>query len=245
MAHDLVAWYESAAKTGLTLMTRAAGEDIYAGAGDDINMHFAGRVSGVALISAAIANLVQGQIQVGGDENGQVVSLAGGDQTGVKKTMDCSYRFAQDAILRALADNGGNAQVECLLAALSKTNERPWSKNAPLVDGAHWIRATGTATLVAGTWTLVVPVYDYTFDQKRKYKIIGMMAQSATGYAARVQHRSGPNMGERPGVPASDTVALAEPLYGDFGTFEGASPPNFQFLASAGDTAEIVELLVV
>ena len=63
-------------------------------------------------------------------------------------------------------------------------------------------------------------------------------------YALRVRHKVGPWVGYRPGCTGGDTALATRPLYGNFGTFIGASPPDFEVLCSGTDAAQYAAILV-
>lgn len=181
------------------------------------------------------------------DANWNEVSLAGSDQTGEHRTMHLSYPIKAQDILRAQADNGNQNQLEVLLLAVAYGVEPNLTEDRPanLPANAKWVRGTHASTMVAGAWTVGAITWSDTFDRSKTYKILGFMAQSATMYGARLYYKgSAPSVGYAPGVVGHDTVALAYPMYGNFGSFKGDQPPDIEGLCSAGDTAGVVEILV-
>ena len=106
------------------------------------------------------------------------------------------------------------------------------------------IRGVGTATLVAATWTNSGELtWSETFEANKDYEIVGAMFQGATVYAGRLVYKG--DEARRPGAIGSDTVAVAKWAWGRFGAFPGTQPPTADFVASAGDTAQVVCLAVI
>jgi hypothetical protein len=118
------------------------------------------------------------------------------------------------------------------------------------------VRATASATLVQGAWTLTTPVPDLALEPGQ-YTLVGFAPISATAVAARALITG---QVYRPGVlglagteqAASDFdnhgLNMLNPgnLMGyDMGSFNHLNFPQFEFLANAGDVAETVYLFCV
>lgn len=109
------------------------------------------------------------------------------------------------------------------------------------------VKATGTTTLVANTWTQV----ELTFAQQLEagnWAIVGMRAFGATVVLARLII---PGSAHRPGVIAHSSekqenqYAWSPKVLGTWGTFEHTFPPQLECLATAADTAQTVYLALV
>lgn len=112
----------------------------------------------------------------------------------------------------------------------------------PIAGPMFTVRATGTTTLVAGSWSNV-PL-TFTEDLPRgRYQIVGMGAISAGCIAARVVFIGGQY---RPGVLGQGTIAsVPSPVFrngglGIFGEFEDTDQPTVDFLSVSADTVEEV-----
>lgn len=135
-----------------------------------------------------------------------------------------------------LSSNPAAAQIQWGVA---------WLADAPIkpVEGPIFtVRATGSATLVAGSWSNV-PL-TFTEDLPRgRYQIVGMGAVSAGCIAARVVFIGGQY---RPGVLGQATIAtipssiFRNGTFGIFGEFEDTDQPTVDFLSVSADTTEEV-----
>lgn len=142
-----------------------------------------------------------------------------------------------------LNNNPAAAQDQWCLVALAEEVPSP-------IEGATIItaRATVTATLVAGAWT----IGQITFDDALavgNYMVVGMRASAPGLVAARLVFRD--NADYRPGCLGTDATAdLAWPAFragnlGDWGRFHTNQPPAVEFLSVSADTAEVVHLDLV
>lgn len=128
------------------------------------------------------------------------------------------------------------AQVQWALAWLAS------GPIAPIEGPVFTVRATGTTTLVIGTWTNAPLTFDENLPRGR-YKIVGMKCFSANGIAARALI---PGQQWRPGVMSSTlTEEIEWPGFryggmGEFGEFEDTDALNVEYLAAVADTAETV-----
>ena len=112
-------------------------------------------------------------------------------------------------------------------------------------------RATSATTLVANTWTTCTMALDKDLPAG-KYALVGFRAISATGIVARALITG---QTYRPGNPVlAGTEAAARDFdhgnldafnWYNMGEFENITLPQFQFLASAGDVAEVAILYLV
>lgn len=113
------------------------------------------------------------------------------------------------------------------------------------------IRATGSTTLTAGTWTTVTLTLDTSLEPGM-YTLVGFIPIGATVQAGRVLITGQPF---RPGVPG---LTAAEAAAADFnprafdsimwyamGEFPSTDIPQVQYLATAADTAQVVFLYLV
>lgn len=249
MVHDLVAFAASAARNGLTSVVVAVNEDLYATAGSRAQLipRGNGKVIMYGVVSEAIANFIQSRFHFLTDDKWNVSDTNARDQTGAF-TPSCpgklSYKFTKDDYLVLESNNNNNAQLETHLLWITYDND-VLSTNPPKLPDSKimLVRATGAATLTADVWTKVTTLTftNHPFKAQKQYKIHGMAASGATMHAARLQFTgNSPDIGRRPGVMGGDTATpdVEQMIYGDFGTFEGASPPGAEAIGSAGDTAQ-------
>ena len=139
---------------------------------------------------------------------------------------------------------GGTAGQVTVLCWLDDLNNIPVT-GRPICG----VRATSSTTLTANTWTSCSITFDNTLPAGT-YAIIGMHAESATGYAARIiisgTWRMGvvpclDTKGTRPGQFRMGRMGNPAPgTYYSWGAFVNTTPPNIEFLAYAADTSETV-----
>lgn len=113
------------------------------------------------------------------------------------------------------------------------------------------VRCTGSTTLTANQWTTVQVTPDVALEAGQ-YTLVGFIPISTSIVAARALI---PGQVARPGViglaGAEATVkqyanTLFDGLVGyAMGSFTHTTPPQFQFLSSASDTAQVVYMLLV
>lgn len=105
------------------------------------------------------------------------------------------------------------------------------------------VRATGAASLSAGSWVNTALTFDSTLPAGT-YNVVGMRAQGANLVAARLVLVG---QGYRPGVPAVNGTGDREWLYGrmgaigSFGTFDVNQPPTVDCLGVT-DAAQNITL---
>lgn len=195
------------------------------------------------LISAAIANVIEGDFRKDSDRNYMRFSIARDQTTQFlpSNMLTCRYPVSPNERLEMRANNNNNSQIEGFYYGYGTPTPLTFS---PAIQPHRYVRATMTGTLTANLpWSAGGAVtWSETFDPNKRYRVVGMSAQSATLYAARIVF---PDSIWRPGVPGSDTVGLTSMLYGDFGSFIGNTPPTFEFSASGADTAEVVTLAII
>lgn len=252
MTFDLIAFMESVDQA---IANIAAVEDSVTGrtSGDNYEVRGDCIVGMATEVSAGIASVAQWRFHHTRDPNWvDFGALFARDQTGAVDLHNLgylNYPVKGGGILNAQVANSaaGSAQYEAVLMMLSYGGALPRPYPPPTVPAqAKWVKATATTTLVAATWTDVALTWSETFEKDVNYQILGLGAHSATAYAVRMLFPgSAPSKGFYPGCPAGDTALLNQIFYGDFGIFRGDQPPNVQMLASAGDTAEEVAMLVI
>jgi hypothetical protein len=250
MPFDLVAYQESVARNGLAGIAVAGGEDKYKVSGDDLYTIGDGRVELASCVTAAIANLDEWRFHRTLDANWNHSRMFARDQTGAvdrHNLMFTGYPFFNGDILRAEADNGNNAQIESVGLALVYGDSPQLSLSPPPIPrGAFWMQGAGGTAAVANTWVKSSMTWSATLNYNQLYRVLGMVAYSATGYWARLYYKgSSPAKDWRPGCPMGDTAILSLPLYGDFGSFRGDQPPDVQVLCSGTDAAQYIDLLVL
>ena len=249
MPWDLACAHEAAARNGLAGIAIPAGEDLYSYSGDDLTVRGAGAVFLFTFRTAAIANYVQGRWHKKVDANWNRARGFVSDQTGATahRIAYLNYPVASGDVLTSEADNGNNSQIENVAWGIAY-GSMPMVREQPIIPippNAQWIEGDGGTAAVANTWTTSAVTWLADFNQNARYRIYGMMAQSATMYAARLIFKSGSTWtGYAPGGPGGDTAIINFPLYGDFGDFIGGAPPDIEVLCSGTDAAQYVHLLI-
>lgn len=137
-------------------------------------------------------------------------------------------------------DGAGATQVDVLVSLGDGQQEAIPSGDIRIV------RATGTTTLVARTWTNCPMTLDQGLEPGQ-YVLIGFLPISATVIAARANIVGEPYRDGTMGIAGAEGVAREfAPLTLDLltdrpmGTFSHQEFPSFEFYATAGDTAEVV-----
>lgn len=250
MPWDLNIFHESAARNGLAGIA-AITQDGVVTSGDDLEVRDKGSVVMATLVTAAVANFDEWRFHRSLDPNWHHSRTSFRDQTGAVDLHNidfCNYPFESGDVLRAEADNGNNAQIESAILALAYGSDPMLSVGIPkigLPPNAHWINGVGGTTVTANALSAATITWSESFNKDQVYQVLGMIAYSATGYAARLRYRGKSKaVGWFPGVPAGDTAILAQRFYGDFGSFAGDQPPNVEMLCSGADTAQYIGLLV-
>lgn len=250
---DTYAFYESAAKNGMSLVAAAAGHKKGVVSGDNIEITTPGRIFRGECISAAIANAVQFKVGKNNDVNQALRSRAGfiRDQTDICRQLGiCDYPVKAGEILNGYADNGNNAQVECILFMVSNGDSIPQFSDkpiAPIPPGAFTIDLIGGTAAVAGTWTPSATTTSAILERNAIYKILAFGAQSATMYACALESQGkSDQVGFYPGVPGGDLPGEAVLWYSDsWPTFEGANLPKLVPLCSGTDAAQYGTALII
>jgi len=250
MPFDTIAFMESAARDGLAGVAGAAGENLYAVSGDEITIRSDGVIFMAQCVTAAIANFDEFQFHKKTDAEWVHSRQFVRDQAGVmtpNSLMRLAYPVSKGDVIVAEADNGNNAQIEAVLLWIAYGSSPQLTTDpAGIPTGARWIQGAGGTAAVAATWTQSTMTYDYNFKNDKKYQVLGMVAHSATGYAVRLKYKGGSSwLGYGAGIPMGDSNILTQPIYGDFGTFEGLTPPDIEVLCSGTDAAQYVDLLIV
>jgi hypothetical protein len=247
MAFSLVAWSESQ-DTGGTLANVAAVVDQHITTdGDDILVpSFAPNLAGVFAIGATIA---QAQISSPTLRKGLLYDISplniGAEPVNrpyIHDRFENPIPLTVGEGLRALvAEGAAGAEQDSVFAFLQSDFEA-----APSGD-ILTVRATGTSTLTAYSWSLCTLTLSQQLEAGR-YAIVGMKAVSAGAIAARLVL---PGSQFRPGVIACDAegdVAIPDFRYGGkgvFGEFEHTFIPAVEFFSVSADTAETVYLDVI
>jgi hypothetical protein len=148
--------------------------------------------------------------------------------------------------LKASEDAGGASAVYGLLFL------KPAGALPALADGdIRVIRATAAATLTANAWTTFTPVLEKDLEPGR-YQLAGFLPSSATIVAARALITGQVSRPGMIGIQGAEAVArhflphyLDKLMFYNMGEFSHTNIPQFQFLATAGDTSEVVILYLV
>ena len=117
----------------------------------------------------------------------------------------------------------------------------------PLNQQTFTVRLTGTTTLVADSWTTCVMTFEQNL-QVGNYTVVGARCKTATGVFFRIGTQG---YAWRPGgLVGSDDMFPDVPIfrYGGLGawfTFKNTQTIALDVLATAGDTAETLELDVI
>jgi hypothetical protein len=162
----------------------------------------------------------------------------------------CHYGVKRGESLVADEQNAAD-KLCCLGIFMAEGGKTPSILESHPVNGlpAGTIMAQFTATMthVADSWSPIAQCVfsNYVLDTTKKYKIVGMSANSATGYAHRLRFYTGADKANAPGVMGGDTEQISQVLFGDFGTFEGLTGVGIQTVAEAADATTTGTLWLV
>jgi hypothetical protein len=151
-----------------------------------------------------------------------------------------SISVGEEQLVEATSSTGTSETVT--VVGIVQTNPMPTPSGQRYV-----IRATGTATLVASTWTDVPLTYDDTLPTGT-YEIVGAECVSATIVAFRLildQINWRPGALGLTNVQNRQSAMFAPGELGSWGRFRSNSLPRLQALAIAADTAETLYLHIV
>lgn len=164
----------------------------------------------------------------------------------------CMYPLRTGEAIEAQLTNAGAVFNGIGMLIAKKAGDEIYSFEPPpgwLKPGDKYVEASATFTHVADAWAEgTITWTNFVLDRNKKYKIVGMMGHSATGWATRLRHVAGPNVNDRPGVPLGDTggtVPQHVMIYADFGTFDGMNPPMCQSSTVSGaDTVTELHFII-
>jgi hypothetical protein len=155
---------------------------------------------------------------------------------------------AGDAVIQLDPDESLNFQFAESAAGAGRGTGLVWLSDGPIMPDTSGefftIRATGSTTLTAFTWTNCALTFNDTLPAGT-YDIVGMHCISTGAIAARLVI---PQFAYRPGVICSTSVNVFSGTtfrfgnYGVFGTFSHMTPPTVDFLSSSADTSQTVYL---
>lgn len=239
MPFDLIAWFESAAKNGLTATTGVT-DTRYQTSGDTQKVR--------AIASPALAAMWQASVTAVKSEQAEIRSdlmainpncAAGQVRDGNPPAQLGVPLFPQDT-LTGYHDNANTAEISGFVAAVSYGGTLPIYAPAPIRQPKALIGLSSTTdtagTLPAGwvtaatTWTGLKP------DQK--YEILGVGGWGTLDVALRFAATTELGAGFRCGVPMGATAEWARMYYlSEPFPFMGASPPALE-IQSIGASAE-------
>lgn len=154
--------------------------------------------------------------------------------------IDNPHKLTEAESLNALTTNSGTSAVDQTVALWLAD-----SKIVPIKDKEIFsIRATGTTTAVADTWTNGDITLDSDLDPGM-YALVGAKAFGATMMLCRFIFTQDES---RPGVIAFDTNEDIDPeifrhgRLGEFGKFPHDTPPKMEIFCAAADTAQTFTL---
>lgn len=113
----------------------------------------------------------------------------------------------------------------------------------PVTGNIYTVRATGAATLAAGSWVNTALTFSQTLPAG-KYQVVGMRARGTNLVAARLVFVGGM---WRPGVPAINAIGDTDTYWqrfgrmGVLGEFNSTTPPTVDCLGVT-DTAQVFHL---
>lgn len=239
MVYDVVAFYESNSFATLSPLNAVA-DGQYNVSGDDITIKPSATVMFLAFGYGA--NIQRAQLRK--PQFGNLYLNIPIEQSVLDLHKIVGKWFLHDPIILTpneklnayISQDSGVSEVEVVGVFLAK--DKPQIGH----DWDYILRLTGSATLTAGSWTSVSLTPDVDLPAG-KYLITGVIPISANGVLARIVD---PNSGYRPGaicIPSEENLGEVAELFTGINTgvvFEPNQIPNMEFLATAGDTSQVV-----
>jgi len=251
---DLIAFSQTTQNNGYDYVAPAAGEDFYSVTGDDLKVIEGGKIDAACAIDATTTKgarfRFKAKTQADWNESTAMSLDSGLRGPGLIYT---GLEIPKNAVLNAQLDNLNTNEISNVLLFYLRKGQGVTHVPPALPKGAIWIKGIFTTACVAITWTdMLTGTWSYNFDQSRKYKILGMAAQSASGLACRLKAKTGSSpdfLACRPGTFATyELTEVNGPAMYFVGmdlTFEGANPPTPQFLATTTDSSQKIDLLIL
>ncbi len=198
-----------------------------------------------ARLFAASAERVRNVLRVFPINNGVLPNTA----TARISLIHSGYEFDETEDISFRVTYPDVASPERVVALLSLSGGR--EENIPSGE-TRIVRCTGSTTLTANKWSLVTVTPDVQLDAGN-YALINFIPYSANCVAARAIVQGQPYRGGVLGLNgASENVALQHSTEWlsyfrdyNYGIFTHKAIPQFEFLANAGDTTQVVYMKVV
>lgn len=254
MPPHMAAWFESIDQATLGRITTVqddvltpSGTDRFLVPDDNMFIHFA-YATGANLSRARI---VTPSLEVSKSDLDIVPHADGNDL--VTKASPSIWIPKRPVVLRpsesievqAAEDAGGASTIQAFV-------QLGPAENRPMADGPiRSVRATGSQTLTADTWTTCVLTPESSLETGR-YQLVHFMMSGVTPVAARMLPQGG---GPRPGMFCS---AAASPAQFDWAPelwqmlgwynmleFTHITFPQIQVFATAGDTVQTVQMYII
>lgn len=246
MPYTMVAWSQSAAKSGMTAVNAVSDPGHVGSSGTKITVPAAATsLVGAYALGASMARAQVRSISLrskwGNYEVSPVVIAATPSATIADFPLNPGAPLALESgeDLEAYVDNGNVAARDTVFALLSSDRIAPDSRSY------FTARFTGTTALTAFSWTNVALTSDDAIPSGR-YDVLGMRVFSAGAIAGRLVV---PGQWERPGIIAA-TAADSGSAQGRFragrmgvlGTFDHKSVPSVDIFSSSADATETILL---
>lgn len=163
--------------------------------------------------------------------------------------------YGNTAIMRCLESNANVAEISNIYVAFGDESFKGLTMDIPsnLPPNARWITGTATITSVLGQWVTGAITWNYNFNPKSKYQILGAGctgagANTLSGFRFHPKASSEP-ADLFPGAPCGDALTCMTVYYEDTGQpwliFDGANPPDLGVSAvAAAAQAPIVQVLI-
>jgi hypothetical protein len=116
-----------------------------------------------------------------------------------------------------------------------------------LPPGTIMANFTATMTAISDSWSPVGQCVfsNYVLDATKTYKIVGMAAYGTSAMLARLRYYQGDDKNNAPGCAASTTAQLAQPIFGNLGSFQGLTGIGIQSVCQAADATLLGTLWLV
>lgn len=240
MPFDLVAWFESAAKNGLTATTGVT-DTRYATSGDTQKLRALGLQPYLsAMWQASVTAAKSEQLEIRSDLLKVSPNCAGGQVRDGVDPLICSIPLAPQDTLTGYHDNANTAEISGGVIAVSYGQGGNIYSPVPVKPARHVLGLSSTTDTVGALpvgWVTASTTWT-GLEQDKKYEIVGFGGWGTLDVAARFSSTTQLGAGFKAGVPIGTTAVEARMTYlTEPFPFLGSSPPDIEVM-SIGASAE-------
>jgi hypothetical protein len=239
MPFDLVAWFESAAKNGLTAVTGVT-DTRYSTSGDTQKIRAISSPFLSAMWHGSVTAAVAEQFEIRSDIMPINPNCPVGQVTDSVPILMCGVPLKAQDTLTGYHDNSNTNEISGGVAAISYGNAGAIYTPAPVkpvVAAIGLSSTTDTAGTLPAGWVTASTTWT-GLETDRRYEIVGFGGWGVLDVAVRFASTTELAAGFKPGVPLGNTEAYARMTYlAEPYPFLGSNPPALE-VQSIGASAE-------